>query len=365
MPSFHTLQRFILYLIRYGSASIHRCGPAINGPTNRLIDQFNDLLKTYTDELLDAANCKPYEEQKKAANEIAEDNAVRKRVALGKIIEGYVDKYDITNMRNYEDKIPYKEKMQLAYEYGPQYRTMVKEVLIHNNVLRRDRIRNSNLTDLFEYHFAKIDDELLNCREFKECLDWILDHFQANRGDIIEFFAWNENIKSKRYPKFNGLVLNGPTNAGKSMLIDCMTAYIKPEPIPRERDNSNFHLDQLPMATGAIFEEPYITPTNVGTWKLLLEGSIIMTDKKHDDKQGIPRIPIYIACASPLDNTTSNRVSEFKYANELNNSTLTKQSTTQTKLSTVRCSVTFILSRRIIFARTTLPRCICSIIRTS
>lgn len=86
------------------------------------------------------------------------------------------------------------------------------------------------------------------------------------------------------------------------MIIECMTEYVKPEPIPRERDNSNFHMDQLPTATGAIFEEPYMTPTNVGTWKLLLEGSVIRTDKKHDDKQSIPRIPVYITCATPLDN---------------------------------------------------------------
>lgn len=86
------LERFILYLIRYGSASVHRCGPPVNGPISTLINRFNELMKTYTDEFLDAANCRPYEEQKKAANEIAEDNAVRKRVALGKIVEGFIDK---------------------------------------------------------------------------------------------------------------------------------------------------------------------------------------------------------------------------------------------------------------------------------
>lgn len=51
------------------------------------------MMKTYTDDFLDSANCRPYEEQKKAANEIADDNAVRKRVVLGKIIENFVDKY--------------------------------------------------------------------------------------------------------------------------------------------------------------------------------------------------------------------------------------------------------------------------------
>lgn len=64
---------------------------------------------------------------------------------------------------------------------------MVKEVLTHNNVLRRDRIRNSNLTDLFEYHISKLEDEILDPREFKENLDWILEYFRANKIDIIEF----------------------------------------------------------------------------------------------------------------------------------------------------------------------------------
>lgn len=51
-----------------------------------------------------------------------------------------------------------------------------------------------------------------------------------------------------------------------------------------------------------MFEEPFITPTNVGTWKLLLEGSVIQTDKKHSDKQSIERLPIYITTATPIDN---------------------------------------------------------------
>lgn len=87
------LERYILYLIRFGSASVHRCGPPVSGPTTALINRFNEMMKTYTDDFLDSANCRPYEEQKKAANEIADDNAVRKRVVLGKIIENFVDKY--------------------------------------------------------------------------------------------------------------------------------------------------------------------------------------------------------------------------------------------------------------------------------
>lgn len=101
-----------------------------------------------------------------------------------------------------------------------------------------------------------------------------------------------------RYQKINTLVLEGPTNAGKSLLLDIIIKELQPEEIPRESDNSAFHLDQLPNAT---FEEPIITPSNVGTWKLLLEGKQIKTDVKHKDKEAIKRVPIWITTATPLD----------------------------------------------------------------
>jgi hypothetical protein len=64
--------------------------------------------------------------------------------------------------------------------------------------------------------------------------------------------------------------------------------------IAREKDRSNFHLDQLPSSSAVIFEEPIIDQTTVGNWKLLLEGSPIPTDMKHSDKEIIHRIPIFI-----------------------------------------------------------------------
>jgi len=76
----------------------------------------------------------------------------------------------------------------------------------------------------------------------------------------------------------------------------------RPEEIPRERDNSGFHLDQLPAASCALFGAPLIKPTNFVTWKLLLECKVVKTDKKHKDKEGIKRIPIRITTATPITN---------------------------------------------------------------
>jgi hypothetical protein len=87
--------------------------------------------------------------------------------------------------------------------------------------------------------------------------------------------------------------------------MNLLLADTTPTRIARERDRSNFHLDQLPNATSVIFEEPIIDQTTVGTWKLLLEGAPIPTDMKHADKELIDRIPVFITTNQPLWNWVS------------------------------------------------------------
>ena len=117
-------------------------------------------------------------------------------------------------------------------------------------------------------------------------IEWLEYLFKQNEIDIVEFMAWNEIIKTRRYMKINCLILEGYTNAGKTLVVQSLIRNtIEPEYIPRERDNSGFQFDQLPNANAALFEEPIITPNTVGTWKLLLEGNTIKTDIKNKDKE--------------------------------------------------------------------------------
>jgi hypothetical protein len=88
-------------------------------------------------------------------------------------------------------------------------------------------------------------------------------------------------------------------------LANILLSDTKATRIARERDKSNFHLDQLPNSTAVIFEEPIIDQTTIGTWKLLLEGAPIPTDMKHADKELINRLPIFITTNQPLWNWVS------------------------------------------------------------
>jgi hypothetical protein len=138
--------------------------------------------------------------------------------------------------------------------------------------------------------------------EFDAIIEWLQYLFRVNDIDLVDFLAWNEIVNTQRYMKIDCNVLEGYTNGGKSLIVDNLVGICKPAEIHRERDNSGFHLDQLPAASCALFEKPMITPTNVGTWKLLLEGKVVKTDIKHKDKEGIKRIPIWITTASPITN---------------------------------------------------------------
>jgi hypothetical protein len=89
------------------------------------------------------------------------------------------------------------------------------------------------------------------------------------------------------------------------MLLNLLLSDTHPTRIARERDKSNFHLDQLPNSTSVIFEEPIIDQTTIRTWKLLLEGAPIPTDIKHSDKELIPRLPVFISTNHPIYNWLS------------------------------------------------------------
>ncbi|KAJ8876338.1 hypothetical protein PR048_020783 [Dryococelus australis] len=80
-----------------------------------------------------------------------------------------------------------------------------------------------------------------------------------NDIDPAHFYADFIKIQSMMLQKVNGFAIIGPTNT-----------------------------------------EPLIDNTNVGTWKLLLEGSPVTTDIKHGDKETIPSLPIFLTSNKEL-----------------------------------------------------------------
>nr|AVM80379.1 non-structural protein 1 [Ambidensovirus sp.] len=293
------LRRYILYCIRFGIESVNIYGNKTQGKLIEAMNVFKELFENKEDQdiVLDAG-CKKYvEESKEEGNKRC---GRKKQLHLTEIIMEKIKEHDILTQQQWENKIDPDFKLQLIKEFGLSVDSYIQKIVRIERTTIQQKIKGQTLTEIMMNILQKKYNE--NDEKFQDVIKWIDYMFKENNIDIIHFLSWNEIIKTKRYKKINGIVLEGITNAGKSLILDNLLAEVRPEEIPRERDNSGFHLDQIPGAGSVLFEEPMITPVNVGTWKLLLEGKRIKTDIKNKDKEPIDRTPTWITTATPITN---------------------------------------------------------------
>ena len=132
----------------------------------------------------------------------------------------------------------------------PNERTIIERIRITNRHARTQnntKQKRNNNTSIYKYvsyeeityrdltnKYAKI----LHDRE--HAIKWIYEIFEKNRLDIIEFYAWLILIKNMDLVKIHGMVLEGPMNAGKSMIIDCTVRSLKPEDNRERGTTMNF-----------------------------------------------------------------------------------------------------------------------------
>ena len=297
------IKRFLLYCIRYGIETANIYGSTIRTTLTEISTLFKELFTERNPDDIIHGQCAEYEERGKKRRSY---NVKSKMNNLVDVVRQNIKKYNVETLQQWESRVPKGIKLRLLKEYGLSYESYVSKCIRYNRADIINDIKTKTLTDLMITHVAKLEDDkeffnFVHTQLNWEILNWINIYFARNELNAHEVFAWNEIIKTKRYQKINGLVYEGPTNAGKSLINDnIIRANCKPEVVPKQNDNSSFHLDQLPGASCVIFQEPFITPTNVGTWKELLEGAEIKVDQKNKDKEPIPRVPIFITTASNL-----------------------------------------------------------------
>jgi len=301
------LRKFLLYCIRYGVDGTHLYGSPRHPDLSEVLETFKQLFRDRDpNEVIRMAGCEPYAEQKKDIK--TKRLGTAKSTHLADIIIQKILETDVMSAQEWDDIIDPDFRLQLIKEFGLTVDSYIQKIL---RVVRSQKIGSVKKKGLSQLLMELVEKEITTelkvphdetLEGINSNIQWLRYLFRANGIDLVTFFAWNECIKSMRYMKVNSIVLEGYTNAGKSLIVENLIGVCRPEEIPRERDNSGFHLDQLPSASCALFEEPLITPTNVGTWKLLLEGKVVKTDIKHKDKEGIKRIPIWITTATPITN---------------------------------------------------------------
>ena len=297
------LRQFILYCLRNGLDSIIQYGNKPNIHINDLIKKLKSEKKTNKFENIITSNiCKQYIENIKE-NSFSRLGKIKKKNIV-ETIETLVEKYNITSKSEWHKYIDIETKSILLKEFGLNTDAYLQRILRNKNYTLTSLKADTSWEEIIlEHYLQNIPLTIYNNEIHANVINsliWLNNLFIENNIDIIDFFAWSTIIKNKKYKKINCLILQGPTNAGKTLIAQQFFKLACPEEIPRERDNSGFHLDQLPYASAALFEEPLITPTNIGSWKLLLEGAMVKTDIKNADKEGINRLPIYITSARDI-----------------------------------------------------------------
>jgi hypothetical protein len=237
------------------------------------------------------SHCEQYVEDKKTHNK----ETITQRTFSIDFISKLITDHKITSYESFQRTLPTDVKIQLLKQLGYVGQNIIKTLIKIHTVESLQTIKTK--------HFYQILIDNFSLPHVKDAnVSWLGGLFRANSIAVDDFFAKFLAIHSMNITKINSLVLEGPTNTGKSLLANILLSDTKPTRIARERDKSNFHLDQLPNSTSVIFEEPITDQTTVGTWKLLLEGAPIPTDMKHADKELINRLPIFITTNQPLWN---------------------------------------------------------------
>jgi hypothetical protein len=273
--------RFLSYLIRKGLSTFNKYGTRSIAIIKPLMEA---LLRFDTTDNIPRSSlpCDQYIEEKKKISK----QTVNNRTFSIDYISNLITENGINSYESFQRILPTQTKIQLLKQLGYVGQNIIKTLIKIHNIETLQSIKTT--------HFYQIIHNISLHEVNPKNVSWLTKLFRSNNINIPHFFSHFLAIHSMNITKINSFILQGPTNTGKSLLLNILLTDAKPTRIARERDKSNFHLDQLPNSTSVIFEEPIIDQTTIGTWKLLLEGAPLPTDMKHSDKELINRLPIFI-----------------------------------------------------------------------
>jgi hypothetical protein len=242
------IKQFIFYLIRYGLRNFCKFLTKINllAPFFQALDDTDSV----TVEALEP--CVAYVEQKEGSRNVFSNYTSRSTTIdyISSLIES-------TNASSYEDfqrKIDSSVKIQLLKQLGSQSKSLTIQLVKIYNLQQKMKIRQT--------HYLEFIRDVSRTNTNIQHMYWLEEIFIQNNVSIPHFLCSFLLIQTMYYQKINTLLLKGPTNTGKSMLLQLLLAPMQPTTISREKDRSSFHLDQLPNSTSIIFEEPYYRKYN-------------------------------------------------------------------------------------------------------
>jgi len=178
-------------------------------------------------DVLADARCEQYHDDRKNVNTKRMGNVKRKLMV--DIIIAKIEETGVNSAQEWENVVPPEFKLQLIKEFGPTVDSYIQKIIKIFKTEKVKKIKSLTLTELYMEHLESNVYE--PTADFRAIVSWIQYLFLVNDIDLVEFMAWNEIVKTQRYIKVNGIVLEGYTNTGKSLLVDNLIGICRPEEI--------------------------------------------------------------------------------------------------------------------------------------
>lgn len=121
-------------------------------------------------------------------------------------------------------------------------------------------------------------------------MDWCKEQGIVEGEFLIEYYQVLSGISGKK----NGFILQGQSNAGKTLWLDAML-YMK-DLVGYVTKSENFAFQSLPGSRLARCDEVQLTATNVDDWKRLLSGEEFTVGVKNQGDKKISKLPVFGSC---------------------------------------------------------------------
>lgn len=154
-----------------------------------------------------------------------------------------------------------------------------------------------------------------------ESLDWFFEWLTFQGLDAGDFCCSIFNVIDRRLPKKNAVLLIGPSNAGKTAIVQKSLKGLFPVygEVKNLSATSTFVWEELLAKRVGFIDEGACAPSNVETFKRVLEGDKVTIDSKHQKDVMLTPPPLIISSNyelyrySPADrDAINNRIERYE-----------------------------------------------------
>lgn len=148
----------------------------------------------------------------------------------------------------------------------------------------------------------------LHVATVEQSVDMLKQILAFNKIDFLSFVNNVYDVVEKRRQKLNSLVITGPPNAGKTLVISSICrSLLYYSACQSFSGTSSFEFQDMISSRAALINEPCFTDKTIETIKNLFEGQPVAIDVKHKSGQVLPRTPMFVTTNTDLAFYTTRR----------------------------------------------------------